>query len=115
MNYFSSIEQVCDLCKRQRVHMFESEIKHETCICMLLTFSSLCCYDGFVNLLKNEPSLIKFIKEVPYCNNVTRMLYISYHKPLINTMGEELREKCSEYMNKMTKHDNMNSFFSNVN
>ena len=105
MEYFSSFEQVCWLCKRQRVHSFDDKTEHDTCICMLLSYSSVCCYFGFVNLLRREPDLICFIQKTPFCNNLTRMLYISYHKPLIDTSEEELGKKCREFMINMKDNE----------
>ena len=51
--------------------------------------------EGFQNLLFNEPSLIEHIEEVPEIFYLTRLLYISYTKPLITSIYEdEIVEKC---------------------
>ena len=65
---------------------------------------------GFENLLLNEPTLIEHIKNVPDALYITRLLYISFGKPLItSTHEDEIFEKCKLIIDNLKKNKEHNS------
>ena len=118
MYFFNSGNLKCEICERQKNHLILENL-HETCICNLINGNKSICWwaslctniffpniirflfitslKGFQNLLTNEPSLIKFIEEVPETLYLTHLLYINYTKPLVTSDAEdEINEKCKQ-------------------
>ena len=59
--------------------------------------SSICCFEGFCQLLNKEKTLIEHISKIPDTLNFTRTLYISYHDTFMNTEKNQLFEKCKVF------------------
>ena len=101
MDYFESGDSLCHLCDRYKNHFTSTEFQtHSTCICGCLE-GKICCVFGFENLCRTEPSLCGLIKTPPSALHLSKMLYISYFKPLILSDHEtHIQDICQKILNK---------------
>ena len=100
MDYFTTFDSKCELCKRWRNHIQTLiSTKHITCICFVLNYNSICCVQGFESLMDEEPELSQYIN-IPNITNLSKMLFISYKDHFLNIEKEEISKQCRSILNK---------------
>lgn len=105
MSYFNSMDYLCNICERYKNHIGTSKSEpHQTCICSIFNLGSVCCAFGYETLLIENPCLLKHIKHIPNSLYHTRIIYISYKKPLITSKYEDdIYQNCVEIMSRVEK------------
>ena len=79
--YFSTFEQKCILCQRWQSHIIissKTELdlqKHNTCICNLMDYGTVCCYIGYKTLINDEKDLLMYTPPSPKGSNFFLNLY----------------------------------------
>ena len=100
--FFTTLESKCINCNYWKIHHVLSSstefVKdtHATCICDLLSYSTVCCPEGFRLLLKKKPDLAMRIEAPPMLSTLSMLL--KQNSSVNDDTNEEVFSECKKIL-----------------